>query len=1058
MKNAIKMFIKYPILGNVVLVAIFLFGYIGLTQLKTTFFPQLPSRTIMINASYPGSSPEEIEEAIVLKVEDNLKGITGIERVTSVSRENSCAITVTVLMDYDIHIVIQDVKDAVNQVSTFPAGMERITIFRLEPRNFALDFVMAGDVDLITLKKEARRAERVLLSSEDVSKVKISGFPKEEIEVSVRERDMRAFGLTFDDLRKTIRQSNIKITGGRIKGKREEFLIRADQKGYRAAELGQHVVRASPDGTIIRLKDVADLKDRWSENPDRVYHNGKPAVLITVQNTNQEDLFRVTKVGLDYIENYNNTHTDVQAYIVRDGSEIIQERVNLMRNNIIFGVLLVVLFLSFSLNPRMSFWVALGIPVSFAGMVMLAPFYGLTINVMSLLGMILVLGILVDDGIVIAENIYQHHERGAKPVDAALKGTFEVLPSVVASVLTTVVIFLTFFFIEGGMGDRTRDLAFVVVAALLISLIEAAFILPGHIAHSKALSRTTRKSKLERMVESWLHFVRDRLYTPALKYTLKHPVVTLVIPIALMMITMGALKGGVLKMTFFPNIEGRNVNISLEMPAGTPAVITDSLLASMEPAIWKMNEIYRKETGDDIDLILAQSRRIGSGTHQGGLSVILVSSEQRKWSSHEVTNRIRKKIGRIPGAETLEFGGGRMMWGKPISVALSSNNLEQLRQATEQLKDELGAIELLKDIVDDDPPGLREVTISLKQKAFALGLTTAQVLSQVRSGFFGGEAQRILRGIDEVKIWVRYDEKDRTTLEDLEVMRIRLPNGREYPLGTIANFSIKRGVMSVNHINAQRVVKVEADISDMKASVPAILGQIRTKIMPRIVKKHPDIQFFFEGQSRENAKTMNSMKRIIPAILLVMFLIVTITFRSFLQAIVVFALIPFSLIGVVWGHFFQGYIVSILSWFGGIALIGIVVNDSLVLVSAMNLRLKRGEKFKDALFNAGRSRFRPVLLTSLTTIAGLGPLVYLKSHQAQFLSPMAISVAYGLLFGTFLTLLVLPAFLSVVNKLRSVIARIRQKDIISPESVEPAVREELFLEESGSVDESEVKI
>ena len=544
MKNLIKTFIKYPILGNVILVSIFLFGWVGFRQMKTTFFPLIPSKTILINASYPGASPEEIEEAIVLKIEDNLKGVTGIERATSVSRENSCTITVTVLMDYDVNIVLQDVKDAVNQISTFPAGMERITTYRQEPRNFAINFILAGQADLATLKQEARRAERDLLSMEGISKVSLSGFPAEEIEISVRERDMRAYGLTFDEIRAAVQQGNIKITGGRIKGKTEEFLIRANQKGYRAAELADHVVRATPGGTIIRLKDVADLKDRWSEDPNRVYYNGQPAVQITVQNTNQEDLFQVTGLVKEYIAQYNATHDQIQAYVSRDGGEIIQERIDLMSSNMVFGAILVILFLSLSLNPRMSFWVALGIPVSFAGMAMLAPMYGMTINVMSLLGMILVLGILVDDGIVVAENIYQHYERGERPIDAALKGTLEVMPSVTASVLTTVVIFMTFFFLEGGLGDRSRDMAFVVIAALMVSLVEAAFVLPGHIAHSKALCGGKKRSRLEAWVERWMHAARDKVYAPALRYTLKHPWVTLSVPVALLLITLGALKGG----------------------------------------------------------------------------------------------------------------------------------------------------------------------------------------------------------------------------------------------------------------------------------------------------------------------------------------------------------------------------------------------------------------------------------------------------------------------------------------------------------------------------------
>jgi len=1050
MKNAIRTFIKYPILGNVLLVAIFLFGWVGFRSLKTTFFPLIPSRTIIIQAFYPGASPEEIEEAIVLKIEDNLKGVTGIERVESVSNENSCRITVTILTGYDVNIVLQDVKNAVNQVSSFPAGMERMTIFRREARNFAIDFVLAGNVDLKTLKQEARRTERELLSIDGISKVSLSGFPAEEIEISLRENDLRAYDMTFQEVLNAVRKANVKMTGGKIKGKREELLIRANLKGYYGEELANHVLRSTPDGAIVRLKDVADLIDRWSENPNRVYYNGKASVRVTVQNTNQEDLFFVTEAVKNFMERYNATHDEVQTYVVRDGGEIIQERIDLLTNNGILGMILVLLFLSLSLNPRMSFWVALAIPVSFAGMCMFGPFYGLTINVMSLLAMVLVLGILVDDGIVIAENIYQHHERGEKPIPAALNGTIEVLPSVVASILTTVVIFTTFFFLEGGLGDRAKDMAFVVVATLLVSLIEAAFILPGHIAHSKALCAVSnKKSFVERWADKALKGFREKIYGPALKFTIRNPLVALAIPVALFLITLGALRGSIIKTTFFPIIEGSNVNIRLEMPSGTPDAITDSLLTSMESRVWLINEFYKREVDDETDLILNISRSIGPATHQGNLSVTLVSSEDRSWNSMETTNRIRRQVGPIPDSEKLEFGGG-MRFGKPVSIALASNDLNQLREAKKVLKDELRKVEKLKDVVDDDPPGLREVSIRLKERAFALGLTTADVLNQVRSGFFGSEAQRLLRGIDEVKIWVRYTQEDRSSVRKLEDMRIRLPGGREYPLKEIADFSIQRGVMAVNHIDAQRVVKVEADITDPRESVPDIIADIRADIMPEIVEKFPDIWFNFEGQSRENQKTMRAIGRIVPPMLILMFLIVVLTFRSFTQAIIVFLLIPFSIIGVLWGHLIQGHIVSMLSWFGVIALAGIVVNDSLVLVSTMNRMLKEGRPFQTAIYETGLSRFRPVFLTSITTIAGLGPLIFMRSHQAQFLSPMAVSVAYGLAFGTLLTLLMLPALLLILNKLKFYLYWLFKGTKLSQEEVEPAVREEIFAREQSA--------
>ncbi len=1051
MRQVIRTFIKYPILGNVIQVAVFLFGWVGFKSMKTTFFPLVPSKIINIQAVYPGASPEEIEEAIVLKIEDNLKGVTGIERVESVSNENSCMITVTMLTGYDINEVLQDVKNAVNQVSSFPVGMERLTIYRQEARNFAIDFVLAGNVSLNRLKQEARRAERDLLSMEGISKVTLSGFPDEEIEIALRENDLRSYGLTFSEVAAAVRAANVRMTGGKIKGSEEELLIRANVKGYFAKDLASHVLKTTPGGVIIRLKDIADLTDRWSENPNRVYYDGHPAVQVTIQNTNREDLFQVTDTVKAYMEKFNASHTDVQTYVIRDGSEIIQERINILSGNGLLGLFLVILFLSLSLNPRMAFWVALSIPISFAGMCMIGPFFDLTINVMSLMAMILVLGILVDDGIVIAENIYQHHERGEKTIPAAVKGTIEVLPSVAASIFTTVIIFSTFFFLEGGLGDRSRDLAIVVVATLLFSLIEATFILPAHIAHSKALClKSNQKSFIERWGDKALHYTKKKIYGPILKFTVHHPGVALAVPFALLLITVGVVKGSIIKTTFFPIIERRNVDITLEMPAGTPDKITDRLLAGIEEKIWEVNEIYKNEHTDGRDLVTAISRRIGPSTHQGTISATLISSELRDWDAMEATNRFRDHVGIIPGAEKLEFGG-RGFWGKPISIGLASNNLTQPREAKERLESELRKVEKLKDVVDDDPPGLREVNIHLKERAFALGLTTADVVNQVRYGFFGGEAQRILRGIDEVKIWVRYNEQDRSSVLKLEEMRIRLPGGKEYPLSEIAEFTIQRGVMAVNHIDAQRVVKVEADITDPKESVPDILADIQADILPGISAQYPDIRFMMEGQSRENKKTMRAISRVVPPMLILMFLVIVITFRSFTQAIIVLLLIPLSIVGILWGHYLQGYIVSMLSWFGTIALAGIVVNDSLVLVSTFNRLIKDGMPFEDALYETGLSRFRPVLLTSLTTIAGLAPLIFETSHQAQFLSPMAISVAYGLMYGTILTLIMLPAMLVVVNKARRFFYRISKGT--RPESaasVEPAIREDIFSREQSN--------
>ncbi len=1043
----IAKFIRYPVLGNVIVLTMLVFGYFGLSSLKTTFFPQMPSKIIIIQTFYPGASPKEIEEGIILKIEDNLKGITGIDRVTSVSSENTGKITIELRTGYNIDVALQDVKNAVDKISYFPVGMEKPVIYKQEMMDFAINFALYGDVDLKTLKKYARRIERDLREVDGISKITLSGFPKEEIEIGLREDDLRKYGLTFAQVSAAVQKANLRLTGGRIKGKKEELLIRTNTKGYYADELKDIVVKTTPQGAIVRLKDIADLRDRWEENPNRAYYDGKPSVEIDISTTNNEDLFFTTRYVTKYLKEFNAKHKDVQAAIIRDGSKIIQERIDILTKNGIMGMILVLLFLSAFLNSRLSFWVAISIPIAFAGVFALAPFVGMTINVMSLLGMIIVVGMLVDDGIVIAENIYQHYERGESPYKAAVSGTLEVLPSVLSAVLTTVVIFSTFFFLEGGMGDRTKDLAFVVIAALLFSVVEAAFILPAHVGHSKALKKKPgQKNWFERKSEILLKWMREKLYAPQLRFVLKHPLLALSIPLALLMITIGALKGSFVKTTFFPNIEMDNTTISLELPSGTPAAITDSLLQTIEAATWRVNENYKKDYHTDINIITGVARKIGPETNKGQVNVNFIPGEMRKVSSLQITDLIRRETGKIPQAVNLEFGRSSH-WGKPISVAIIGDDLQEMRAAKEDLKKQLRKIKALKDVIDNDTPGLREVNIVLKPKALALGLTPLDVMNQVRAGFFGAEAQRIQRGIDEVRIYVRYKESERASLRQLANMRIRLPNNREYPLQEIATLTVKRGIMNINHLNTRRVIKVEADVSNPKESVTDLNANLKANIIPVLQERYPDLEFSFEGQSRESMKTKRSTLRVLPPILLLMFIIVVINFRSFAQAIIVFSLIPFGLVGIVWGHYIQGYILSVLSMFGMIALAGIMVNDALVLVSAMNQRLKDGQDFKTALYEAGISRFRPILLTSLTTIAGLGPLIFEKSFQAQFLSPMAISVAYGLLFATFLNLLLLPALLTLVNKFKVYGFWLFKGQKPQPEDVEPAVREEAFIKE-----------
>ncbi|TCD47329.1 efflux RND transporter permease subunit [Chlorobium sp. N1] len=1047
MKGLIRYFVRYPVLGNVIFIAVTLFGLVSFSQIRTTFFPDIPPAFIYVSATYPGASPEEIEEAVTLKIEDELKGVSGIDRVTSASRENSTTITVELMKGADPNELLQEVTNAVNQISSFPAELEDLRVYKQERVDFVISYSLHGDVDLQTLKGYARALERELRNRGAATKIELSGFPEEEIEIGLRENAMRSYGITFEEIASAVGRANVKITGGTIRGEREDLLIRADSKGYYAAELENLVVRSDGSGAVVRLGELADVRDRWAEDPNRRWFNGTPSIIVEVSRSADEDMFRIRQDAEAVARDFDMRHPDVDIDVLWDGSAIVKERADILTWNGLVGMVLVVLFLAFSLNPRLALWVAASIPFSFAGMFMIGNLYGLSINVVSLLGMILVVGILVDDGIVIAESIYQRYEKGEKPLQAAINGTLEVIPSVAAAVLTTVVLFLLFLFLDGDLGQRVKDIAFVAMTTLLISLVEGIFILPAHIAHSKALhAKPEEKSWILRKSEAFLHLQRDVLYAPVLRFAIRNPLVTAVVPVALLVVTFGAMKGGLIKATFFPIIEHSSVDITFEMPAGTPQSTTERLLGEMEAKVWAVDRAYREESGSQDGLLTAVSRSLGPQAHQGGLRVALVDNRLRSISSLEAGNRFRRAIGTIPGATRLIIGGGGF-WGMPVSIALKSDNLRQLDLARAMLERELKAMEQLKDVADDSPPGLEEVTVRLNEKAFALGLTTGQVMQQVRSAFFGREAQRLLRGIDEVKVWVRYAEGERSSIGAVESMFIRLDDGRTIPLRQIADLQVERGVATVNHIDAQRVIKIEADIASPKTSVPQLLDLIEATVMPQVLEAYPDVSFNYEGQSRESGKTTGSMRIAFPALLFIMYLIIVVTFRSFSQALLVMLLLPFTLVGVAWGHFIQGYILSILSLFGFIALLGIVVNDSLVFISTFNRRIKEGASVEEAVYQVGLSRFRPIILTSITTIAGLGPLIFEQSRQAQFLSPMAISVAYGLLFGTTLTLIVVPSLLMLFNASRRHLYGFFRKRTFTPEEVEPAWREEIFTRE-----------
>lgn len=1026
--------------------SVFVFGVLALLQIRYSFFPETPPDIITVQVPYPGASPEEIAEGVVLKIEENLDGLDGVERVTSVSRENIGTITVEATRGADMDRVLADVKNAIDRISSFPQGAEKPIIFQQNFRMRSLSIVLFGETDLHNLKYIADELRDELLATSEISQVEIAGLPRLEISIEVSEADRRRYQIGFDELASAVRSANLNISGGKFDTKDEEILIRAWGRDYYAEALNDIVVRSNPDGTVIHLMDVAQVKEQWEDSPDKRFYNGQSAVILNLDQTEQEDIIAIADRSYQVIEDFNASRVNVTAQILDDTTIPLRQRLELMVKNGVIGLVLVIMALGLFLNLRLSFWVSVSIPFSFAGMFIVANSVGITLNVISLFGMILVVGILVDDAIVVGENIFAHFERGKSAVEAAIDGTMEVIAPVTTSVLTTIIAFIPFFYFDGRMGKFVWQMAVVVIASLSFSLIEAFTLLPSHLAHSKGMITGKKSSALRQKIEVWIKRMTNDLYAPILRLALKYKWITIVTPVAMIMITVGLLWGGFIGATFFPYIDSDQLPINVTLTPGNQETATIEVLERIEAASWAVNEELKLAREDGLDVIIGLKRQLGSnrlgetGSHAGMVTVQLLEGELRNMESPTIANLIRKKVGTVPRVKHMTFGSAGH-FGKPVSISLLGNDIVQLDQARDMLVAALKDLPTLKDITDSDQEGRREISLTLKPLAYALGLSVSDIAGQVRQGFFGQEIQRIQRGRDEIRLWVRYRPEDRSAIGQLDNMLIRTSSGAEYPFGELAEYDITRGVASIQHLDRKREIKVEAAQANVEDDLPPILEYINTEILPPILARVQGVVALMEGQSRDQAKTQSSMKLAFPLALFGMFVLVVMVFRSYAQAFLIFSLIPIGILGAIWGHGLHGMQLTMLSVFGIIALSGIIINDSIVLVHQINRYLKDGQKVYDAVYNAGLARLRPILLTTITTACGLAPLMMETSRQAQFLIPMALSVAYGLIFGTVILLLILPASFLAFSSLRTGWVWIWFGKTVAPETMEPAVRQ-----------------
>ncbi len=1059
MRKLIEYFIRYHVAVNVIIIAFAVFGIFGAKSLNSSFFPLTESKNILITITYPGASPQEIEEGIVLKIEDNLKGLQGVDRVTSTSRENSGSINVEIEKGQDIDFMLLEVKNGVDRVPTFPTGMEPLVVSKLEVVRQTISFAISGNnIPLKTLKQIGRQIENDIRAIDGISQIEVSGYPLEEIEIAVNENNLLAYNMSFAEVAAAVANANILVTGGNIKTNAEEYLIRANNRSYYGDELSNIIIRANTSGQTVRLKDVATIRDRFSETPNSSYFNGEIAVNTTITSTNTEDLIGAADKVNIYVEDFNQKYDNVKLSVVSDQSKTLKGRTELLVTNAWQGMLLVLIFLSLFLNTRLAFWVAFGLPVAFLGMFVFAGFFDVTINVLSLFGMIIVIGILVDDGIVIAENIYQHYEKGKTPVRAAVDGTLEVLPPIISAIITTILAFSIFLFLDSRIGDFFGEVAVIVILTLVVSLVEALIILPAHLAHSKALQPADKTPKTTfgrafaklRVINEWgdrfMAWMRDNLYSPLFRFALKYKLLTFGIFAMVLILSFGSVGGGIVRTSFFPRIASDQVRIELLMPNGTNEKVTDSIISLIEEKSEIVNQELTEKYLKGTDKVLFENviRTVGPGSSTATLRINLLPGEERpdEIRADLITNRLDELVGPVIGVESLIYGSGGNFGGSPISVSLLGNNISELKAAKAELKTFLLNNSALKDVADNDPAGIKEIRLELKENAYLLGLDLRTIMNQVRAGFFGSQAQRFQRGQDEIRVWVRYDRENRSSITDLDEMRIVTPSGARVPLKEIAEYTIERGDVAINRLEGRREIQVSADMKNPKDSPTDVMTEIQTLVMPDIQSKYPTVSASYEGQNRELGKLTSSLKVVGLSVLALIYITIAFTFRSFSQPLMLILLIPFSMTAVIWGHWLHDFPLNILSLLGIIALIGIMVNDGLVLIGKFNTNLRLGMTFDDAIYEAGRSRFRAIFLTSITTIAGLTPLIFETSRQAQFLIPMAISIAYGIGFATVLTLIMLPLFLSFSNKIKVGAKWLYTGNDITKEEVERAIKEQ----------------
>ncbi len=1030
-KGIIAWFARNGVAANLLMVGIMVMGLISAVQIKKEFFPEFSLNQVTIRVPYRGAAPREAEEGVCIKIEEAVQDIEGVKKITSRAYEGGGRVDVEIENGYDVLDMLDKIKLRVDAISTFPAETEKPIIYDQTTKNEVMWVQVYGDVDERTMKEYGKLVRDEITALPEVTQAEMDGVRDYEISIEVSESTLRQYGLTFDQVVRAVRKSSLDLPAGSIKTVGGEILLRTKGQAYVGQEFEQLVLLTREDGTRLLLGDIARVVDGFEDTDFFFKFDGKPSLGIRIYRVGNQNALSVAGAVRTYIEKKNKElPAGISLAYWADASRLLKGRLNLMLKNMVLGGVLVFISLALFLRLKVAFWVMVGLPVCFLGALWLMPtgLVDISVNMITLFGFILVLGIVVDDAIVIGENVYTTIRKDGPGIDNVIRGAQEVALPATFGVLTTIAAFLPMLMVPGPNGKIWSGIALVVILCLFFSLIESKLILPAHLAHMKIKEKPKAGwGPLMRVQRGFSHGLEkfvEKIYRPVLELSLRHRYTTVSLFLAGIILSVGVVKSGIVRGVFFPDIPSDFIRASVEMAEGTPAAVMEAATYKVEQAIHELDREMRDEFGDDEGSIIEHTISWSSGETLGRLFVELKPSENRMIDSIEVVNRWREKVGPIAGVRDLSFSGTTGNDSSAIDFQLEGDNFDQLDAAAEEIKARLVDFNGVFDIKDTFSGGKQEIQLAIKPEAEALGLTLSDLARQVRQGFYGAEAQRMQRGKDEVRVMVRYPEDERRSLGDLENMRVRTPSGDEVPFSSVAEATMGRGFSRITRINRKRVVNVRASVDKDTIEPFVVIKEISEEFMPALLAKYPGVSYALEGESREQAESIAGLMQGFFLALIIIYALMAVPLRSYVKPLIIMVVIPFGIVGAIFGHLVMGLSMSILSFCGIVALTGVVVNDSLVMVDFITRRENEGMPRFMAIRAAGIRRFRPILLTSLTTFLGLTPMLMERSLQARFLIPMAVSLAFGILFATVITLILIPSLYLMLDDLRVIFLRL----------------------------------